>query len=148
MRRSQTRMVPGLLGLLVVGLGATLLAIFLRSPDTHANLVPSYSDSYGRTAQIAVGSPVPFVPAGKTASTADPVAYGRQLFFANYCASCHGERGQGGAFAPPIAGFDLATLTQRVHVGPGGMPVFSEQTLTAAQLAAIEAYLLSVVPKR
>jgi mono/diheme cytochrome c family protein len=148
MIRTQNRIVPGLFGLLVVGLGATLVTVFLRSPDTHANLVPGYSASYVRTAQIPLGSPVPFVPAGQTKSTADQVAYGRQLFFANYCASCHGERGQGGAFAPPIAGFDLQTLTQRVHVGPGGMPVFSDQTLTADQLAAIEAYLLSVVPKR
>ncbi len=144
MKWTKYRLVPFLFGLMVVVLGSLLLAIFFRSPDPHANLTPGYSDSYDRTEQIPVGSPVPFVPAGKTANSADRVAYGQQSYFSNYCASCHGDRGQGGSFAPPIAGLDVQTLTKKVHQGPGGMPVFTDKTLTPDQLDAIAAFLQSV----
>jgi len=73
------------------------------------------------------------------------VVLGRLLFYAADCASCHGSRGQGGTFAPSIAGFDLQTVTQAVRKGPGAMPVFSDQTLSADQLAAIDAFLQSAV---
>jgi mono/diheme cytochrome c family protein len=151
MTRTKSRLVPVLFGLLVVVLGGSLQVIFFRSPYTHANLTTSYDSAYSRTHEIVVGSPVPLAPsglAGKPGSSADQVALGRQLFFAKFCASCHGERGQGATFAPPIAGFDLETLTQRVRVGPGAMPAFSAEAVSAEDLAAIEAYLVSVVPKR
>lgn len=151
MQRPSYRLVPLLFGLLVVVLGGLLLVVFFRSPYTHANLTTSYDSAYSRTHQTVLGSPVPLAlsgPAAKPGSSANPLALGQQLFFAKYCASCHGERGQGATFAPPIAGFDLQTLTQRVRAGPGPMPAFSEQSLSADQLAAIEAYLVSLVPKR
>jgi len=140
----RTRLVPTLFALLVVVLGGSLLVIFFRSPYTHANLSTVYDSAYNRTREVVVGSPVPFVPsglAGKPAGFADQAALGQQIFFSEYCASCHGEYAQGSTFAPAIAGVDLQTLTQTVRAGPGAMPAFSEQTLTADQLADIEAYL-------
>ena len=146
MKRGQY-LVPALFGLLVLVLSVTLLTVFARSPYTHANLDSAYSDGYSRTQQVTVGTPVPYAPpsaAKKPAKSAGPVVVGRQLFTANNCASCHGQSGQGGTFAPPIAGFDAATLKQRTHAGPGGMPAYSGQQLTPDQLDAIAAFLQSV----
>ena len=148
MNRARYRLVPALFGLLVVVLGTSLLVIFFRSPYTHANLATGYDKDCDRTRRTMVGTPVPFVRLGLTgnaASTADRVVLGRLLFYAADCASCHGSRGQGGTFAPPIAGDNLPTLTQAVRKGPGAMPVFSDQTLSADQLAAIDAFLQSAV---
>ena len=147
MKRAKPRLVPVVFGLLVVVLGCSLLVIFFRSPYTHANLATGYDKGYDRTRRTMVGTPVPFVRlglAGNAASTGDRVVLGRLLFYAADCASCHGSRGQGGTFAPSIAGFDLQTVTQAVRKGPGAMPAFSDQTLSADQLADIEAYLQSV----
>ncbi len=139
--------IPAAFLALVVVLGLTLLTVFVRSPYTHANLLAGYSTGYHRTEQALVGSPAPLTAHSGMSGMpgmADPVAEGRELFVTADCASCHGLKGQGGTFAPPIAGFEADTISKRVHDGPGGMPAYADGTFTQEQLQAIAAYLQSV----
>lgn len=142
MTRSRYWIAPALFAVMVVGLGVTLLVIGARSPYTHSNRDVAPSTTYTRTQQTLVGTPVAYTAPGLASSvstTSDQVTLGGQLFVAENCASCHGLTGSGGTFAPPIRGFDVATLTKRTQSGPGGMPAFAN--LTSAQLQAIAAYL-------
>lgn len=73
---------------------------------------------------------------------------GRVLFLAN-CASCHGERGEGGS-APSLVSGRLASLTVDelvAKIGRGkplaGMPRF-RTTLSAEQIRAVAAYIVSL----
>jgi cytochrome c553 len=146
--RASFRLVPVLFALLVVGLGGLLLVIFFRSPYTHANLTTRFDSAYSRTREAVVGTPEPFVAGGlipRPVRFTNQAALGQQLFFSQYCASCHGEYGQGATFAPAIVGADLPALTQAVRGGPGAMPAFSDKTLGADQLGDIEAYLQYLV---
>ena len=134
--------VPIGLGGMVVVLGLTLLVVGARSPYTHANRNPAPEAAYTRTQQILVGTPVAYVAPGladPASASSDEVTLGGQLFVAENCASCHGITGSGGTFAPPVRGFKVATLTEKTHAGPGGMPAFAD--LTDAQLQAIAAFL-------
>ncbi len=146
MRRRKVWLVPGTFAAMVAVLGLLLLVIGARSPYTHANLVPGFALGYTRTQETAVGTPTPYSPPGlgnPGAAPSNPIQLGQELIVGLNCASCHGLRGQGGTFAPPIAGFDAETLFTWAHQGPGGMPMFAN--VTQAQLDAVAAYLQSVV---
>lgn len=133
---------PAIFGFMVVALGGGLIAIFVRSPYTHANLASGYSSSYTRTEQIVVGPPVPYVPPGLNSSAqaaTGQVRAGELLMVGLNCASCHGLQGQGSGFAPPIAGANAQTLAAITQSGPGGMPVFAG--LTQQQLTDLAAFL-------
>src|SRR5438093_1425184 len=145
MIRRKYLLIPIFWGGVLAILAVTLLAIGARSPYTHTNLVPTYDPGYSRTTPIAVGTPVPFVPPGLNdqGKTGDVVTEGQRLFVALDCASCHGLKGEGGVFAPPIAGSDLQTVMKKLEKGPGGMPHFA--ALTQSELDALVAYLKSLV---
>ena len=67
-----------------------------------------------------------------------PAQRGAALFFAEGCASCHGARGQ----APrPLDLSDSRELEQLVRQGKNGMPAFSPDQITDAQLADLRAYV-------
>jgi mono/diheme cytochrome c family protein len=135
---------PAIFGSAVVTLALLLLIVGARSPYTHANLTPAFAARYNRTSEITVGSPQPIqVDPRLLNSQAGLAAQGKTLFIGLGCASCHGLKGQGGVYAPTIAGTDAATIAQRTSKGSGGMPIFS--SLTDDELKALAAYLQSVL---
>lgn len=128
----------------VATLALLLLVMAVRSPYTHANLIPDYEPNYTRTAQTLVGAMIPYDGPGAAESipaSADPAQRGQQLFVTKGCASCHGLRGQGGIVGPRIAGASEKDLMTKTHVGPKGMPEFAPAGLTTRDLDAIAAYL-------
>ncbi|MBI2322875.1 MAG: cytochrome c [Chloroflexi bacterium] len=127
-------------------LATVLLSLGPRSPYTHANLAPELDPRYTRTEQVVVDEPAPYSGPGLVAPLAagDLIARGRALLVTRGCASCHGLAGQGGSVGPPIAGFDLETLQDKVHKGPGGMPAYHSGEIGDEDLAAVVAYLQSV----
>ena len=135
---------------LVVTAAISILAIGARSPYTHGKLAAGYDPRYERTQQIVVGGSTDFTGVSPASSVSgdSAVARGEALYVSEGCATCHGLAGRGAPVGPPIAGTKLSTLQQRVREGPAGMPRFSTDALTDAQLADIEAYLQSVVIKK
>ena len=138
-------LLPAFVGSAVLVIAATLVGIVARSPYTHSNLNPDIDLRYTRTEQIVVGAPIPF-GAGRLVvpPASDPAEYGKQLFIANNCASCHGLDGSGGIVGPSILGKTAKKLRTTTHVGPKGMPAFADGALSDADLEAIVAYLNSV----
>jgi len=72
---------------------------------------------------------------------------GAALFQQGTCNSCHGERGEGMAFAgPKINGFDVATVSSVLKDGKkgaiGAMPAFGN--LTDVQVKAVSSYVTSL----
>lgn len=139
-------LVPRLAAVVVTVFSLTLLTIGARSPYTHANLQPGHDPGYTRTEQIHLGPAEPYGGTGSATgrTEGDPVAEGARLFVTKGCAACHALEGRGGAVGPAIVGTDLETLQKKVRKGPGGMPHYSQETLTDEELAAIAAYLRSV----
>lgn len=131
---------------LVVFAALTILMIGARSPYTHANLATGYDARYDRTVQILVGGSTDFAgvsPSGARAG--DPASVrGASLYVTAGCVTCHGLEGRGGVVGPDISAVPLAGLVQRSRLGQGGMPQFSADTLSDAQLADIAAYLASL----
>lgn len=128
----------------VATLAVLLLAVAVRSPYTHANLIPDYEPDYTRTTQTLVGATIPYNGPGAAESVpanTDPAQRGQALFVTKGCASCHGLQGQGGIVGPRIAGTEEKDLQVKTHVGPKGMPEFASSTLTTSDLDAIAAYL-------
>ncbi len=139
--------IPALIALVVALLPTTLLAIGFAGPLTHENLVARFDPSYNRSDQNTVGPPPPLPPAHQGAQTAGTslVERGKALMVSQGCAACHGLEGRGGAVGPPILGFASSKFRLRTRKGPGGMPAYDQGALTDDDLAAIEAYLDSLV---
>lgn len=146
-RSAVSVLVPRLVAVVVAVFSLTFLAIGARSPYTHANLLPGYDPGYTRTQQIAVGPAEPYGGTGAAsgATANDATKEGALLYVTKGCVACHALQGRGGAAAPAIAGTDRETLAKKVYRGPGGMPPYSTHTLTEPELAAIAAYLGSLV---
>lgn len=73
------------------------------------------------------------------------LALGGQLFRAN-CQACHSASGSGGALsygraAPPLNQATPTEVGAAVRSGPGQMPVFSADEITARQLDGVAAYV-------
>ena len=144
MRQESVRnmLLPAFIGMAVLGIAFTLLAIVARSPYTHSNLNLGFDPRYTRTDQALVGAPVPIsgMMLGVRPAT-DPVQHGKQLFVTEGCASCHGQDGRGGVVGPSIVGTKPDKLRVKTTVGPQGMPAYAPGALTDQDLAAIAAYL-------
>ncbi len=137
---------PIIAAIVVTILPATLIAVAVNSPYTHANLTSYIDPGYTRTEQTMVGAPLLYQPPGLTVpvdATAPIEERGKILLVSRNCAACHGIDGRGGAVAPGLIP-DLEVLRDNVRTGPGGMPVFAPQELTDYDLTAIAAYLKSV----
>ncbi len=98
----------------------------------------------GQPQAIAVPTPTP-----EELAAADPfgspVQRGAALFFAMGCVECHGARGQ----APrPFALTGSDRIETFVRQGRMGMPRFSVEQLSDADLADIRAYVETFAPRR
>ncbi len=138
-------LLPAAIGVAVLGIGLTLLAIVARSPYTHSNLDLGFDSRYTRTDQMLVGAAVPFRGDGLAVTRAsDPVQLGKELFVTKGCAACHGLDGRGGVVGPSIVGTKAEKLRVKTTVGPQGMPAYAPGALTDQDLAAIAAYLAAM----
>lgn len=140
-------LVPILVAVVVLSLSTTLLLVGARSPYTHANLLTGYDPRYDRTGQIRVGEVEASVGVGDAAAAfpADPVERGGRLFVTKGCAACHTLEARGGVVGPAIVGTDEATIVKKARKGPGGMPPYAPEALNDEDIAAIAAYLRSLV---
>jgi ubiquinol-cytochrome c reductase cytochrome c subunit len=73
------------------------------------------------------------------------VAEGGQIFRAN-CQACHSAAGSGGALsygraAPRLAPADIEEIGAAIRSGPGQMPVFGPDTITAGELDDLATYV-------
>jgi hypothetical protein len=138
--------VPATLVALIGTLGLGLIfGIVGRSPQTHSNVFP---DGFDRLPVIYIGRDVAFAGFGTAPaadSIADPAVRGKVLFVTRGCATCHGVGSHGGVLGPDL---DLVKLElwredfgAAVRSGPGGMPIFTVETLSDADLDAIYAFL-------
>ena len=94
-------------------------------------------------AYVASFGPGPPIP--KVDPDAGDLAEGNRLY-ANNCAPCHSSAGAGGAlghavYAPPLNRATPLQTAEAIRIGPGAMPVFSEQTLDDEQLASVVRYV-------
>jgi mono/diheme cytochrome c family protein len=141
--------VPAILTFAISGLAVTLIAVVIaRSPYTHGNL--SSPAGYTRTTVGYLGEQYLFdgMPLAKPAEaqTGDPVADGGLLFFQYGCTSCHGSAAQGGAVGKDLTGASANKISAKVRDGPKGMPAFSAEQLSDADLQKIIAFLHAVAP--
>lgn len=140
-------LVPILIALVVLSLSTTLLLVGARSPYTHANLLGGYDPRYERTEQVRVGEIVPSVGVADASGgvATDLVERGARLFVTKGCAACHTLEARGGVVGPAIVGTDEATIAKKARSGPGGMPPYAPSALSDDEIAAIAAYLASLV---
>jgi mono/diheme cytochrome c family protein len=76
-------------------------------------------------------------------------AIGKRLYLANYCYTCHGRVGQGGAYNGPAPALAKTAMPYEGLVGQtrnpsNDMPGYSAQVLPDQALADIYAYLQSL----
>jgi len=138
--------VPAILTLTISGLALTLIVgIVMRSPYTHGNL--SSPAGYTRTKVAYLGETYLFegMPLAKPAEaqTGDAVHDGQLLFFQYGCASCHLGNGKGGAVGKDLSDASPAKIENKVRAGPKGMPAFTSDMLSDADLQKIIAFLQS-----
>jgi len=136
------------IGLVLVLIALTILTIGANSPYTHANLAAAYDERYTRTDQIVVGPAAEFGGLETSAPTAsDALGRGAALYVTRGCAGCHALDAAGTAVGKPLLAVTDQVLLQKVRQGGLGMPPFSTNGLTDAQLADIVTYLRSL-PKK
>jgi len=152
-------LVPRLGFAVVLGLATMLIGVIvLRSPDTHGNLWEAPRPGYVRTdiAMLAGEDPreVPqtrsaFALAGTGWKGGQPLDPGRAIYLREGCATCHGLDARGAAVGPSLASSRPETLGRMVREGPAGMPAYTRDELSDADLAELAAYLqgLKVVNK-
>jgi len=126
---------------IVIAVG--LVTVLLRNPHTHTNL-GDHAD-YRRTPIASVSSTYPFTGPGVSADgeTGDPAIDGRRMFYGFGCASCHGIGGEGGVVGPNLIGEvgSVDDLIGDVRRGPVGMPEFTPEVLSDAQVEKIFQFL-------
>jgi mono/diheme cytochrome c family protein len=125
--------------MLVIGIAGTLGTIVLRSPDTHSNLWDGVEPGYDRTHIDVVGEEVDFKLLGSGIAYFDDS--GRGIYLSASCATCHGIDAGGGVVGAGLAGSIPEITANVVRQGPSGMPSFSEEYLSEADLERLVAYL-------
>jgi mono/diheme cytochrome c family protein len=69
---------------------------------------------------------------------------GKQLFMTNYCYSCHGTRGDGGAGPRIVVSASLEAFVRFVRKPSGTMPAYTSKSIADQDLRDIHAYLRSI----
>ncbi len=64
--------------------------------------------------------------------------------FGQYCAACHGNNGQGTAYAPNIQGESAGDIIETAREGDDGMPAFPSTTISDSTLQSIASYVSSL----
>ena len=119
----------------VVCVGLGLVALLVRSPDTKSNYQNAPED-YHRTQLAAGTAPEEFNGLIRSLGN-DP----QRIYIGAGCAQCHGVFGEGGVVGPEIRTKALKGVTDAARQGGAGMPAFSQDRLSDAQIASIVTYL-------
>jgi mono/diheme cytochrome c family protein len=136
---------PGLASIVagtMVVLGLGLVALLIRSPETHHNFDP---EGYGRSpvAYLDAAYVYPGPGLADTGLTGNAIGDGRALFLKLGCAGCHGLEAQGAASARSPAFATEQWLETVVRAGlPGGMPAYSDADVSDEELELIHVFLL------
>lgn len=133
---------------MVAGLAGVLIwKIVLLSPDTHAHLWETWHPGYTRTSPIFV-APEPVGDVELALGTGriegenpGPLEPGRAIYLTLGCSTCHGLDARGGPVGPSLAGTRPQILEHMVRDGPNGMPAYTKDHITDADLATLAAYL-------
>jgi mono/diheme cytochrome c family protein len=138
--------VPAVLTIAISGLAITIIGVVVaRSPYTHGNLASPAG--YTRTKVAYLGETYLFegMPLAKPAEaqTGDAVHDGGLLFFQYGCASCHGASGAGGAVGKDLSDASANKIKTKVRDGPKGMPAFSADALSDADMEKLIAFVQS-----
>ncbi len=120
---------------------AGLVAILLRSPETHSNLNP---EGYDRTPVAFLEAKYAYTGLGlsEDAVAAGEDLTGRDVFLRSGCAGCHGVNAEGTASAPSPAWASPGRLEQIVRDGSVGMPSYGVEELSGQELDALHVFLL------
>ncbi|MDH3308389.1 MAG: c-type cytochrome [Acidimicrobiia bacterium] len=115
-----------------------LVALLIRSPNTHHNRDP---EGYDRSAVAFVEGAYLYPDFGLAPNSATEAELGRGLFVTFGCAGCHGVQAEGTTTAksPVDASYDW--VRQVVRTGLPGMPSYSPQELSDTELIEIFAFL-------
>lgn len=115
-----------------------LIALLVRSPNTHHNRDP---EGYDRSAVAFVEGAYLYPDFGLAQDAEAQAELGRGLFVTFGCAGCHGVNAEGTstAMSPAFATYDW--VRQVIRNGQPGMPSYSEQELTDTELNEIFAFL-------
>ena len=81
-------------------------------------------------------TPAPTVPAAPAALPSN-----HQLFVNKGCAACHGNNGEGSAFAPPLAGHAAAVVKRQIRAPLGIMPIFPPDKISNKEMQAITEFI-------
>jgi mono/diheme cytochrome c family protein len=89
------------------------------------------------------------IPARAQEAPHGDAANGKRLYIANYCYTCHGRVGQGGAYNGPAPALAKTAMPYEGLVGQtrnpsNDMPAYAAQVLPDQALADIYAYLQSL----
>jgi ubiquinol-cytochrome c reductase cytochrome c subunit len=133
----------------------------LRRPDQPMRKGAAVTEYSAADRQAIVDFVASLDPAGPAvpslAAKPPPLFRGAELYLAN-CAACHSSTGIGGTlsaaqrsataaaappetYAPPLVASSAIEVAEAIRVGPGTMPVFGPQTLSADDVDAIAAYV-------
>lgn len=104
--------------------------------------------SVGAATLIAVGARGSAQPAARSMTGVAVTHEEGHALFETYCSVCHGAQGQG-FIGPRVSGVpwnasSLGPIVRHGLGGYGGMPAFSRDSVTDADIAAIASYLGSV----
>jgi mono/diheme cytochrome c family protein len=142
---------PVVVALFVVSLGATLLVVVVRNPQTHGNLAAP--DGYSRTPVAYLGQVEHFpgfsLADPETTNGPDAVEDGRAVYIAHGCAACHGLDADGGVVGSSLRNHSTDALEAAARFGPLGMPAFNEENLSRSaieKIAALVASFESAIP--
>lgn len=101
------------------------------------------------TPRATQATPTPTSQAPPTTGTPPPtlspadLEAARQLFMSKGCGVCHGAQAEG-ALGPHLLGVSPDEVRTIVRTGVGGMPPFSEGSLSQGEMERIIAYLQSL----
>ena len=139
--------VPSVLTIGMIILAITLIGVVVaRSPYTHGNLASAAGYTRTKVAYIGETYLFPGMPLKnpEAAQTGDPVHAGGLVFFQYGCASCHGLNGQGGAVGKDLRGDSALKIRTKVRNPSKGMPAYSSDSLSDADLQRLTAFLQSL----
>ena len=122
-----------------------MVIVFIRAPVSNAHITDP--DGYDRTIVNYLDVTYPYEGFGlsdeSAARTGDAVTDGSLLYFQFACGACHGLTGQGAVVGPALIGElgSFGDFGEDVREGSGGMPGYSNSTISDENLEKIYMYL-------
>jgi Cytochrome C oxidase, cbb3-type, subunit III len=122
-----------------------MVIVFVRAPVANTHITDPHS--YTRTPIAYIDTAFPYIGFGlddeSAATSGDPVADGKLLYFKYGCSACHGLSGQGATVGPALVDEigSFGSFSEDVREGPKGMPEYDEAMISDENLQKIYAFL-------